>query len=411
MFKKFIDYDPDLEESVLGIFLIEPLTFGACYGIVSEDCFYEQKHLLVYNEIEEYWKAGGQIDLLTISRRFYEKGILEIAGHNTSYFLSGLTRSVVSSSHIESWCLFLRELGAKRLMIEATTSGMGKGENVFESAELIKNKIQKALEIKATNDWLNVSNVSQQLLENITNAAENGNSGLSTGFGTLDKANGGFKPGNMVVVAARPGMGKSAFMGKIAKELAMKNKRVGVMSLEMPAADVFARIVSAESGIPFWKIDKGLVTDEDNQNKINESLSRLSHLPIFFSETAKVNSFDIRAKAEKLQRKNGLDILFIDYLQLIDSDESKNKTRENQVSSISRAIKLLAMDLKIPVVILAQLNRQAANDKPELHHLRESGAIEQDADVVMFIHRDWEAGKQVNEDGGSTENEADLLIL
>lgn len=411
MIRKHIDYDPELEACVLGIFLLEPHCFGACYGIVSEDCFYMPEHVLVFREIEEYWKMGGQIDLLTISRRFYEKEVLDIAGGKTGWFLAGLMRNVVSSAHIETWCLFLRELGARRIMINLTSGGLNKEENIFESATTIQKKLQKALDIKTTNDWLNITEVTNQLLQNMESARENGNSGLATGYDGIDQVNGGFKSGNMIVIAARPAVGKSALMGKIAKTLVKNGKRVGVISLEMPASDVFARMVSAESGIPYWIIDRGMTSDEETRKKIMNSISLMNNAPLFFSETAKVNAYDIRAKAEKLQRTHGLDILFIDYIQLIESEAGKNKTRENEVSAISRAIKLIAMDLKIPVVVLAQLNRQAANgEKPELHHLRESGAIEQDADVVIFVHRDYVSGKKENEHGDSTEFEADLLV-
>lgn len=411
MITKNKDYDYDLECAVLGIFLLEPNSFGSCHGVVSEDCFYDPRTKIVFNAINDYWKQGGQIDLLIIKRKMNDTGITHLGNDNLAYYLTGLTLGVVQSAHIETWCLFLRELAAKRIMIEITTSGLSKEDDIFQNAESLNAKLRKALEIKATNDWIDIKQVTADLITQMTNAKKDGQGGIKLGYRKIDEYNAGLKGGQMVVIAARPGSGKSAIAGKMIKTMAFDGHKVGIISLEMPATDVFARMVSAESGVPFWKIDKGLTDDESTQYLINGALDRLGEASIYFSDTAKVNSHDIRAKAEKLQRKNGLDILFIDYIQLVGSDDTKNKNREAQVAEISRNIKHLAMDLMIPVVVLAQLNRQAvAGQKPELHHLRESGSLEQDPDVIMFIHRDSEAGIMTDENGDSTEGKADLLV-
>lgn len=414
-FKKHIDYDLELEQSILGIFLIEPNSFGSVYGILSPECFYDINHQHVYEEIESWWKGGGQIDLLTISRQFYNKGKTEIKNENVSYFLTKLTLNVVSSSHLQTWCLMLRELYAKRTMYLATHGGIS-GESVFETATKIQAEINKALTIKTTEDWISGDMLQSLMDEKLIKVAENGNYGISTSIDKIDELNGGFKPGQMVVIAARPSVGKSAFMGRIATHAASKGFKVGVISLEMVTTDVFSRIIAAETNVPFKSIDQNLLFDEAQKNLVYSKIATLSRLPIFFSETAQVNIFDIRAKAEQLQRRKGLDLLIIDYLQLIESaGVSKNSNRENEVSKISRGIKLLAMDLKIPVIVLAQLNRNVEGRTgksryPILSDLRESGSIEQDADIVIFLHSDFRAGVETDEFGDSTENQRDIIV-
>ena len=414
-FKKNIDYDLEIEKSVLGVFTIEPNSFGSVYGILSAECFYDANYRSVYEEIEKYWQDGGQIDLLTIARQFYAKGKTHIANETVGYFLSGLSMSVVSSAHLRNWCLILRELYAKRIMYTATHGGVT-GDTIFDTAQKIQAEINKAFQVKATEDWISGEKLHSMMSEKMTKVAQEGNSGISTSISKIDERNGGFKPGQMIVVAARPGIGKSALMGSIATNAASKNSTVGVISLEMPVVDVFSRIISAETNVPFSTIDRNRLFDEAQKNLVYSKIATLSRLPIFFSETAQVSIFDIRAKAEQLQRRKGLDMLVIDYLQLIESSgTSKNTTRENEVSKISRGIKLIAMDLKIPVIVLAQLNRNVESRTgkaryPILSDLRESGSIEQDADVVMFLHSDFKAGHETDENGNSTESERDIIV-
>jgi replicative DNA helicase len=240
---------------------------------------------------------------------------------------------------------------------------------------------------------------------------------LTTGFKAIDKLNGGFSPGQMIVIGARPSMGKSALMGKIAVAIAQQKKTVGIVSLEMNNNEIAARLASLETDIEFWRIYRNLFTDQNQQESFYNKISKQSiNLPIFISDKTKVDINEIRAKATKLKYKHGLDILMIDYLQLVGSEETNNRNsnREQEVAKISRGVKLLAMELEIPAIILCQLNRQVTSRKgkeryPQLSDIRESGSIEQDADVVMMLHRDWMSGFEVDDAGMSTEGQADLL--
>ncbi|MES2212833.1 MAG: DnaB-like helicase C-terminal domain-containing protein, partial [Pseudomonadota bacterium] len=367
----------------------------------------------VYKGISHLFKEGHPIDLFTVSRYFFDRKILEFkdAGQ-ISYFLCTLMQGVNSSAHLEFWCLKLRELSAQRIMLTLTHSGLKSGD-IFDAARDIDAKIKKALEIKTTDDWAHISTVGIKTVNQIESRDANTIPGISTSINTLDTLNGGFRNGDLVIIGARPSVGKSAFMGRIATYAAAKGSIVGIISLEMEDTAIFTRMVSAESETEFYKIDRNNMKEAEQRAKVYASISTLSTLPIYFSDTAQVNAWDIRAKAEKLKRKHGLDILIVDYLQLIEPESNGKTIREQEVAKISRNMKLLAKTLQIPVIVLAQLNRAAADkkdSKPELHHLRESGSIEQDADVVMFLHRDFMAGVVQNAAGESTEKEADLLV-
>jgi len=198
--------------------------------------------------------------------------------------------------------------------------------------------------------------------------------------------------------------------------MAREGKKVGILSLEMSNNEIAARLSSVDTDIDFQKVYRGLFNDEREKERFYDRVARVtSELPIYVSDTTRLNTIDIRAKADKLKAKRGLDFLFIDYLQLISADQGKNKTRENIISEISRSCKIMAKELQIPVAVLCQLNRDSTKRAgegryPQLSDLRESGAIEQDADIVMFIHRDWVVGVTQDAQGNSTENRADLIV-
>lgn len=381
------DFDIFLERAVIGAVLLSPAAFGSVYGVLDECCFYEHDHIRVYEAMDALFKNGYPIDLATVARQLYDEGVTMLCGVNTGVYLSGLCYNIGFVGHLEYWSMQLRRLAAKRELLQITSYGMEDEDDVLANAQHIEQRLKKVLDVRASDDWLHISQVGLQVSKHMDDMEGRTVQGISTSIEILDKINGGFKDGMMVVLGARPGVGKSAMMGQMVANAAKQGVKVGIMSLEMDGKDVMQRMMSAESDVPFYKIDKAELYDEQVRKQVYDSMSALSTLPIYFCDAPQVSMTDIRAKAEKLKTKHGLDILFIDYLQLIEPDAAKNRNREQEVSMISRGIKLLAMTLKIPVVILAQLNREAADKEPELFHLRESGSIEQDADVVMFLHR------------------------
>ena len=233
----------------------------------------------------------------------------------------------------------------------------------------------------------------------------------------MDKENGGFQDGQLIVVGARPSMGKSALVSGMAIEMGKKNLVTGIVSLEMSNTEIAARLAAYDADTDFNVVYRGLYKDMDETHRLYSKIGNsTSTLPIWVTDKTRVNISEIRAKAEKLKKLHGLDCLMIDYLQLVTPiGGSYNKNRENEIAEMSRGCKIMAKELNIPVILLCQLNREVTKRKgqeryPQLSDLRESGAIEQDADVVMFLHRDFMAGYEVDENGVSTERQADLVI-
>jgi replicative DNA helicase len=245
---------------------------------------------------------------------------------------------------------------------------------------------------------------------------QSGGLGLSTGVKEIDQENGGFHPGQMVVIGARPSVGKSALAGSIALHAALNGHKVGIISLEMSNTEIAARLAALDTNTDFSVLYRGLYRDEYQTQAVYDKIgNHTSQLPIYVTDKTNVNVIEIRSKADKLKSLHGLDLLIIDYLQLIDVPEMYNRTRENEIAKVSRYTKIMAKELNIPVVLLCQLNRESTKRTgehryPQLSDLRESGSIEQDADVVLFLHRDYMNGLSTNEDGSSTEFQADLVV-
>lgn len=412
-FRPHIDYDVELEEKVLGVFLMEPHSYALVISILREECFCGNTTKKFYCAIRDLYEKGYGIDYLVVQRHFFDQEITEIDGVKIAYTVMVLQTGVLSSAHLVTWCLLLRELAVNRMMYQLKNSGSLKGD-AFEEAAAMEQKIKDIMDVKVTDDWVHISQVAVKLSKHMDEVAIHGIQGVSTSIKELDELNSGFRNTNLIVIGARPSVGKSAFMGRIAINAAKKGKIVGIISLEMEDKDIFARGVGSEADVDLWRIDKNDFHQEDEQRKlVYDTMGSLAKLPIYYSDTAQVTMTDIRAKAEKLKAKNGVDLLIIDYLGLIEPESSNYKNRQEEVQKMSRGLKLLAMNMKIPIIILAQLNRQAeekGDKKPMLHHLRESGSIEQDADVVMFLHSDFRSGILVDETGRKTDDRVDLLV-
>lgn len=413
MFREFIDYDIELEEKILGVFLVEPHSYSLVFSILREECFYGAITLEIYKAIKDVYEKGYGIDYLVVQRFFFNQGITQIDGYNIPFIVTKLQTGVYSSAHLVSWCLILRDLTAKRLMYRLKNSGPPVGDT-FEEMQKMEDQLRDIRNIKITDDWIHISEVAKKLLDHMDSVKDKELLGISTSIPVLDKMNSGFRETQLIVIGARPSVGKSAFMGKIAAFAAFAGKTVGIISLEMDDKDILARNVSAESDIDHWRIDRNAFDQEDEmRQKVYATIGKLSTLPIYFSDTAQVNITDIRAKAERLRAKKGMDLLVIDYLQLIETESAAGRNRQEEVAKITRGLKILAMNMKIPIIILAQLNRvstEKADKKPDSHHLRESGSIEQDADVIILLHSDWYAGIKEDENGRSTEGQVDILV-
>lgn len=417
IFEEHIHYSAELESAVLGVAMLEKTALGRTHGIIHREVFYSDANKFVYDTMAELYQIGLPIDLLTVTDRIMNvKNIRAINSENVPYYLTKLMHSVVSGAHIEYHCWILKRMWMEREVINLTHGGLKLEGDVTGKLIQLQTAIQRIKSGEYVQEWSDMSELMIGLLKHQESIVENGGNWIKTGIRELDEKNGGFYGGQLIVIGARPSAGKSAFMGQLAMNMAMNGKKVGIVSLEMSNNEIAGRLASIDTDIDFAKVFRNLFTDENERGRFYKRISgHTSELSIFVSDATRVNPTDIRAKADKLKASKGLDFLFIDYLQLISSEQTGNKTRENVVSEISRSCKLMAKELNIPVCELCQLNRASTHRKgedryPNLGDLRESGSIEQDADVVMFIHRDWAVGITKDEHDESTENKADLIV-
>lgn len=415
--EKDLHYSPGLEAAVLGAAMLETTAFGRTHGVLRPEVFYSDSNRLVYEAISSLYAAGLPVDIFTVVDRIRRvQNIVSLAGERVEFYVTRLTNAVVSTAHLEFHCWILRRMWMEREVIRLTTGGIELDGDVTNKLIQLQTAIRDINSGEMVKDWSDMSELMVGLLKHQEHILANPDAIIKTGIRELDEKNGGFFPGNVIVIGARPGAGKSAFMGQLAMNMARACKKVGIISLEMSNNEIAGRLSSLDTEIDFQKIYRGLFFDENEKRRFYDRVAAAtSELPIYVSDSTKVNTTDIRAKADKLKARKGLDFLFIDYLQLISADQPKNKTRENIVSEISRACKIMAKELSIPICILCQLNRETTRRQgesrfPQLSDLRESGAIEQDADIVMFVHRDWVVGLTADENGDSTENQAHLIV-
>lgn len=411
-YEKYRHFNDDLERSILGICIMEPESFIQAQEIISTpETFYNPDNRLVWESMMEMQEDGECIDMILVTQRFATKKPSEVIG-NVAYFIThDLCMGVITSAHLTTWCLKVNELYISRLYMEIKQFG-DEGDDVFEKTDDLADKIQKAKQIRSSDDWHSMGQAIFKL-QNHMETVKNKQVGVFSGFQTLDDLTFGFQPTQFIVLGARPAVGKSAFAATIALNAARNGSKVGIISLEMPEEQLAGRMASIYSDMEFWRIYRNCFNDSAEERIFYSKSSEMGNLPIYFSDKTDVSAAIIRGKAIKLKNKYGLDFLIIDYLQLIETEGKKNDNREREISKLSRSLKLLSMELKIPVMVLAQLNRETEKNgdkKPKLHNLRESGSIEQDADLVLLLHRDFVVGKESDGNGNSTANEADLIV-
>lgn len=410
-----LHYSKDFEYAVLGACLIEADAFPRMYGLVKGEMFYYEDNRVVFQTMVEMFDKSIPLDALTVWKTMVEKGI-ELKAGNIPWYFSVLTMNVVSSAHLEYHCHAIKKMWQARELEKITRSGIDSKADQRQQAFNINERIAEIFSGEQKQDWYSMDQLMFDLIVHQEEIKAGKKELIPTGFKQIDRLNGGFSPGQLIVLGARPSVGKSAIMNKISFAAAHRGKQVGIISLEMNNTEIAARLAALQTETSFGVIYRNLFNDENEHRVFYDRVAKGVTLPIFVSDKTKVDVNEIRSKAIKLKHSQGLSILIVDYLQLVESSTNKNYNREQEVAKISRGLKLLAMELQIPVIVLCQLNRAVTQRKgegryPQLSDLRESGAIEQDADVVLMLHRDWMSGFQVNENGGSTEMEADLLGL
>lgn len=412
-----IHYNKEVEKAVLGACLLERNTFSRTYKLIEPENFYFLSHAELYRYLLEMFEQSIPIDIVTaIDYVMRKKGVTDFAGDGIPYFITSLTNTVSSSAHIEYHCHILQGLYIERELLALTHGGLQQEGSTTERINHLQERLSTLKQQSGIDDIVDMSTLMVHLYKHQDKMQITGGVGIETGFYGLDKQNGGFQNGDLIILAARPSIGKSALAGQLALNMAAKQTGVGIVSLEMSNNEIAGRLAALDTDLDFDATYRGLFKDEYDRERMYKIISqRTSNYPIYISDKTGVDINEIRAKVEKMRRMYGIKCLIIDYLQLIETPYYANRNRENAVAELSRKCKIMAKEIHIPVIVLCQLNREITkrtgkNRHPQLSDLRESGSLEQDADVVMFLHRDWMMGREANDDGSSTEFEADLVI-
>jgi replicative DNA helicase len=383
----------DAEHSLLGSLLIDRDAIIRVASTVRSDDFYISSNGTVYQAILDLYNRREPTDLVTLSDELERRGKLDDIGGRT--YLASLIGAVPTAVHIEHYARIVERTATLRRLIDAGTEIVNLGyRDAVDTDEALDSAEQALFAVsqqRATRDFESISDVLDKYFDQIDYLQNNRGAvvGVPTGFVDLDRLTGGLQRSDLVIVAARPSMGKTALMLGIAYGAGVRHKRrVGIFSLEMSSEQLVQRLLSMETSVDSHRLRLGMIND-DEWVRISGAFGRLAEAEIYIDDSAGANIMDVRSKARRLQAEHGLDMLVIDYLQLMSGRRSENRVQE--VSDISRGLKQLARELNVPVVAAAQLSRgveQRAGHRPMLSDLRESGSIEQDADIVMFIHRE-----------------------
>ena len=386
----------EAEQSVLGAILIEQSAIAKISDILQPEDFYREAHKLVYRSAMTLFERGEAIDFITVIDMLRREEALERAG-GISYITS-LANGVPTAANIVFHAKIVQDKSLLRRMIHAATDIAAMGYAETEEVErVLDHAEQKILEVatrKIGQDFAPIKEIIFSTLDKIDemHKAKGGITGLSTGFTNLDKLTGGFQRSDLILIAARPSMGKTAFVLNVAQHMATRDKKsVAIFSLEMPREQLAMRMMCAEGLIDSQHFRTGAMSNDEWKNLV-DAADRLSASPMFIDDTAGVNAVELRNKARRISKEHGLDCIIIDYLQLMDGGaHSRIDNRQQQISDISRSLKALARELKVPVIALSQLSRgpeSRTSRKPMLSDLRESGSLEQDADMVAFLYRE-----------------------
>ncbi|MBQ9448757.1 MAG: replicative DNA helicase [Acholeplasmatales bacterium] len=410
--------DVESELATLGCVFLEPSIFETVNSILQPDDFYEPKNRLIFKAMLDLFNESQVIDPTTVTSYLEKMSILDQAGGIE--YISSIAMRGYSTDNVENYADLVLQASIRRKTIaklnDLSQAGYDANVNTFDYLDVVEKEIFELSKKRNVDALTHISKVSQEVLENTERNAQRNQDviGLYTGFSNLDRVTQGFQNDTLIILAARPAMGKSAFALNLALNVAEKNKggkaSVAVFNLEMSSASQVERLVASEASIPLSQIKTGQINKTD-WVRFNTACSKLSYLDIYFDDSSDVNVSKIKAKCRKLKESSGLDFIVIDYLQLIEPDNSSQKASQvEKITKISRNLKLMARDLHVPVLALSQLSRKVEEregDKiPNMSDLRDSGSIEQDADIVMFLYRDDYYKKKTSKYPG----EAELII-
>lgn len=408
----------DLEEAVLGAMMLENEAVNRVMDVLGPESFYKPEHQNIYSAIKALFNDSQPVDILTVTQYLRKKSLLELSGGPG--YIAQLTGRVLSSANVEFHARVISQKYIQRELIRLSGEII---EQAYEETTDVLDLLDKAeaglFEVSEGNlrkQYASMSSLVHEALGRIEKArnSEGGLSGIPSGFTEVDRITGGWQRSDMVVIAARPGMGKTAFVLSMARNMAVDfNIPVVVFSLEMSAVQLVQRLISSESEISQENIKRGTLADHEII-QMHKKISKLSDAPIFIDDSPGLSVFELRAKSRRLKSQHGIQMIIIDYLQLMNADGDNYGNREQEISTISRSIKSLAKELDVPVIALSQLSRSVESRSgervPVLSDLRESGAIEQDADIVSFIYRPEYYGLTEDSQGNPTKGIGKFII-
>lgn len=409
----------DLEEAVLGALLIDKESLVETIDVLKVDSFYKEANQHIFQVILDLFNENQPIDIITVAQSLRTKNLLEEVGG--AYYLSYLTNRVASSANAKHYAHIVVEKALKRnLIVQSTEIIKESYEDVTDVFDLLDKAEQQLYDISNDNigkEYESMDDLTLKAIKEIEELAERGDefTGIPSGFVSLDRKTSGWQGSDLIIVAARPSMGKTAFCLNMARNAAVVgNVPVAFFSLEMSATQLATRLISSEAEISQMEMKAGKLEPHKVQQIITKS-EILSDAPIYIDDTPAINIFQLRAKCRRMARKHNIGLIIIDYLQLMSGTGNDNRgmNREQEISKISRSLKTLAKELDVPVIALSQLSREVerrTNKRPMLSDLRESGAIEQDADQVIFLYRPEYYGLVEDEDGNSTKGVCEILI-
>jgi replicative DNA helicase len=413
----------DLEEAVLGAIMIEKNAFDTIVEVLKPECFYVEANQRIFRAMQGLQQKNSPIDLLTVVEELKFREEIDLVGG--PFYITKLTNSVVSSANIDAHARIILQKFIQRELIrissEIINDAYEDSTDVFDLLDEAESKLFEITNNHLRNDYASIDTVLVKTIQRIEDLRNRQDeiTGVPTGFSILDHITYGWQPSDLIILAARPSVGKTAFALNLARNAALhptKPTSVGFFSLEMSAGQLVQRILSAESEIWLEKIARGRLEEHEMKQLYKKGIERLASAQIHIDDTAALNIFELRAKCRRLKNKHNVGLIIIDYLQLMSgTGENRNSNREQEISRISRDLKGLAKELHIPIIALSQLSREVekrkeGNKMPQLSDLRESGAIEQDADMVMFLYRPEYYDITTNEMGESNKGETHVRI-
>ncbi len=411
----------DLEQVVLGAMMIDKKGVDEVIDILAPEAFYKEAHQYIFTAIYTLFENSEPVDLLTVSAQLKKDAKLDLIGGD--FYLIQLTQKVSSSAHIEFHARIILQKYIQRSLIkisgEIIEDAYDETKDVFSLLDDAESKLYEVTQgnIKRSSETAQSLVIqAKKKIEEISN--KEGLSGIPTGFDKLDKLTSGWQPSDLVIVAARPGMGKTALTLSMARNIAVdQNIPVAFFSLEMASVQLITRLISSETGLSSEKLRTGKL-EKHEWEQLNVKVKGLEKAPLFIDDTPSLSIFDLRAKARRLSSQHGIKLIMIDYLQLMTAGSAVKGggNREQEISTISRNLKALAKELNVPVIALSQLSRavetRGGSKRPLLSDLRESGAIEQDADIVSFIYRPeyYKIDEWDDEERSPTAGQAEFIV-